>query len=145
MSVSFWFRNKFPAIALCFVSSLTLDDSQRPVRVIINGNTFFYTHGWKTVERPRPTYGWMTGRSRLDSYHLHLFHMQMENFNDNMDKALSENKWNHAHVDFGFEFQKSGIHVLKEKSSMKDIRFTNPENDANIVITRGDEVSICFI
>jgi len=58
--------------------------------------------------------------------------MKMENFNDNMDKALLENKWNHAEVDFGFKFHKSGIHVLKEKINMKDIRFTNPENDANI-------------
>lgn len=59
----------------------------------------------------------------------------MKNFNDNMDKALLENKWNHAEVDFGFPFMNSGIHVLKEKSSMKDIRFTNPENDANIEFT----------
>jgi hypothetical protein len=58
----------------------------------------------------------------------------MENFNDNMDKALSENLWNHAEVDFGLQCQKSGIHVLKDKSSMKDIRFTNPEYEANIVL-----------
>jgi len=60
--------------------------------------------------------------------------MKMENFNDNMDKALLENSWNHAVVDFGLPFLKSGIHVLKEKSNMKDIQFTNPENDANIVL-----------
>ncbi|WJX71523.1 hypothetical protein P8452_55507 [Trifolium repens] len=28
-SISFWFRNKFPAIALCVVSPITLDDSRR--------------------------------------------------------------------------------------------------------------------
>jgi hypothetical protein len=53
--------------------------------------------------------------------------MKMEKFNDNMDKALLENKWNHAEVDFGFPFMYSGIHVLKEKSSMEDIQLTNPE------------------
>ncbi|AES76466.2 disease resistance protein (TIR-NBS-LRR class), putative, partial [Medicago truncatula] len=122
-SISFWFCGKFPAIALCVVSPLTWgNSSEHLVRVIINGNTFFYTHGWQRVMGTQP-----------DMYHLHLFHMQMEYFNDNMDKALLENKWNHAEVDFGFPFMFSGIHVLKEKSSMKDIRFTNPENDANTV------------
>jgi len=70
--------------------------------------------------------------------------MQVEYFNGNVDKALLENNWNHAEVDFGFPFMFSGIHVLKEKCNMKDIRFTNSENDANVVFTR-DEVSISFI
>jgi len=61
----------------------------------------------------------------------------MENFNDNMDKVLFENKWNHAEVYFGFPFMNCGIHVLKEKSNMKDIQFTNPENDTNIVLHSG--------
>jgi hypothetical protein len=131
MSISFWFCGKFPAIALCVVSPHTWSYSYHPVKVIINGITFFNTLGWKTVNRPR-------------TYHLHLLHMQVENFNDNMDKALLENKWNHAEVDFGFPFMYSGIHVLKEKSNMKDIQFINPENDANVVFT-WDEVSISFI
>ncbi|AES76447.2 disease resistance protein (TIR-NBS-LRR class) [Medicago truncatula] len=119
LSISFWFRNKFPAIALCVVSPLTWDGSRRhSIRVIINGNTFIYTDGLK-----------MGTKSPLNMYHLHLFHMKMENFNDNMEKVLFENMWNHAEVDFGLPFQKSGIHVSKEKSNMKDIRFTNPEVD----------------
>ncbi|XP_045814380.1 disease resistance protein RUN1-like [Trifolium pratense] len=118
LSISFWFRNKFPAIALCVISPSTLDDSRRLVRVIINGNTFFYESDDKRHKSP------------AKMYHLHLFHMKMENFNDNIDKAFFENKWNHAEVDFGFPFMNSGIHVLKEKSSMNDVRFTKPENDA---------------
>ncbi|RHN79038.1 putative TIR domain, winged helix-turn-helix DNA-binding domain-containing protein [Medicago truncatula] len=128
LSFSFWFRNKFPAIALCVVCSSTLHDSQRPVRVVINGNTFFYTHDSKIDRSSRP-----------DMYHLHLFHMQMENFNENMDKALSENKWNHAELDFGLSFLESGIHVLKERSSMNDIRFINPKYD---VFTRDFEAML---
>ncbi|AES76449.2 disease resistance protein (TIR-NBS-LRR class), putative [Medicago truncatula] len=126
MSVSFWFCNKFPSIALGVVSAYTWGYLEHPARVIINDNTFFYTHGRKIDRCSRP-----------DTYHLHLFHMQVEYFNGNMDKALLENKWNHAEVDFGFPFMFSGIHVLKEKSNMKDIRFTNPENDANIVLHSG--------
>jgi hypothetical protein len=124
LSISFWFRNKFPAIALGVVSALTWDSSQNcTARVIINNNNFFYALGSK-----------IDAKSRTGMYHLHLFHMQMENFNGNMDKALLENKWNHAEVDFGFKIHNSGIHVLKEKSNVKDIRFTNPENDPNIVL-----------
>jgi hypothetical protein len=115
LSISFWFRNKFPAIALCIVSPLTLYKSRHHVRVIINGNTFFYI-----CDDTRH-------KSQAKMYHLHLFHMKMEKFNDNMDKALFENKWNHAEVDFGFPFMYSGIHVLKDKSSMEDIQLTNPE------------------
>ncbi|XP_050916962.1 disease resistance protein Roq1 isoform X2 [Lathyrus oleraceus] len=116
LSTFFWFRNKFPSIVLGVVSPLTwVDDFRHRVRVTINGNTFLYTHGLKICTTP------------AKMYTLNLFHMQMKNFNDNMDKALLENKWNHAEVDFGFPFMNSGIHVLKEKSSMKDIRFTNPE------------------
>jgi hypothetical protein len=86
--------------------------------VIINGNPFFYSHGFKL--------GW--GYTNFINDHLHLFHMKMENFNDNIDKALIENKWNRAEVHFGIsEIRVSGIHVLKEKSSMEDIQFTNPE------------------
>lgn len=73
--------------------------------------------------------------ARPKVYHLHLFHMKMEKLKGNMDKALLENKWNHAEVDFGFPFHYSGIHVLKEKSEMEVIRFTNPENDDNIELT----------
>ena len=131
MSISFWFCDKFPPIILCVVSPHTWSYSNLPVRVIVNGITFFYTRGWKTVKSPH-------------TYHLHLFHMQVEYFNGNVDKALLENNWNHAEVDFGFPFMFSGIHVLKEKCNMKDIRFTNSENDANVVFTR-DEVSISFI
>ncbi|KEH26886.1 putative TIR domain, winged helix-turn-helix DNA-binding domain-containing protein [Medicago truncatula] len=123
LSISFWFRNKFPVIALCVVSPSTWDDSRRPVRVIINGDTFFYRHGENKRLSP-------------EVYHLHLFHMQMEKLNNNMDKALLENKWNHAEVDFGFPFMYSGIHVLKKKSNMKDIQFTNPDKDDNIELTQ---------
>ncbi|RHN40074.1 putative TIR domain, winged helix-turn-helix DNA-binding domain-containing protein [Medicago truncatula] len=125
LSISFWFRNKFPSIVLCVVSPLTLCfGHQGGVRVIINGNRFVYTYSSVIHWRAQP-----------NMYHLHLFHMQMENFNDNMDKALLENKWNHAEVYFGVSaFMYSGIHVLKDKNNMEDIRFTNPASDANIVL-----------
>jgi hypothetical protein len=127
LTISFWFRNKFPAIALCFVSPLTFWFGYHGIRVSINGNSFIYKSNSEIRCRQRP-----------DMYHLHLFHMQTENFNDNMGKALLENKWNHAEIYFGVSaFMYSGVHVLKEKNSMEDIRFTNPANDANNVLHSG--------
>ncbi|WJX66907.1 hypothetical protein P8452_51414 [Trifolium repens] len=42
-SICFWFRNKFPAIVLGVVSTLSWSDYHHyPVTVIINGNKFFY-------------------------------------------------------------------------------------------------------
>ncbi|GAU22540.1 hypothetical protein TSUD_296600 [Trifolium subterraneum] len=111
LPISFWFR-KFPTIILCVSSPLTWAwDSRLPARVIINGNTFFIKHGLN-IPRTSPP----------DTYHL-----LMENFNGKMDNALLVNKWNYAEVDFGFPFMYSGIHVLKDKSSMEDIQFTNPD------------------
>jgi hypothetical protein len=83
--------------------------------VIINGNKFFYVRGLKL--------GAGSPNFRIDNDHLHLF----RNSNDNFDKEILENKWNHVEVYFGPRFRYSGIHVLKEKSSMEDIQFTNPE------------------
>jgi Leucine-rich repeat (LRR) protein len=125
--ISFWFRNKFPAIALSIVSPLTLENSRRHVRVIINGNTFFYICDDTRHKSP------------AKMYHLHLFHMKVENFNDNFDKAFLENKWNHAEVEFGFSFMYSGVHVLKVKSSMQDIKFYDPDPrdpDINEILER---------
>ncbi|GAU39900.1 hypothetical protein TSUD_04920 [Trifolium subterraneum] len=119
LPISFWFRNKFPAIVLCVVSPLTRDKSHYDVNMIINGKTIFYRDDEDEYECPI-------------SFHLHLFHIQIEKFDDDVDGALLENEWNHVVVDFIFEFQNSGIHVLKEKCSMMDIRFTNPENDVNM-------------
>jgi hypothetical protein len=113
-SICFWFRNKFPAIVLGFVSTWTWG----AVSVKINGDRFFHSYS--------DDYSKWEWRSRLDTEHLHLIHMQMENFNDNMDKAFFKRDWNHAEVDFGFPFMYSGIHVLKDKSSMHDIQFYDP-------------------
>jgi hypothetical protein len=115
LPIPFWFLNKFPTIILCVYSPSTWDSKFRP-KVIINGNTFSITHG---LTMPRET--------KSDTNHLILFHMQLENFNDKMDNALLQNKWNHAEVHFGISFFFSGIHVLKDKSRMEDIQFTNPD------------------
>ncbi|KAK2421532.1 hypothetical protein QL285_032151 [Trifolium repens] len=108
LSISFWFRNKFPAIILCVYSPFIWDYQYR-AKVIINGNTFSITHGLTLLRESRPYIN-----------HLHLFHLQLANFNDKMDNALLENKWNHAKVDFGFPYTSSGIHPPPEPEEVDE-------------------------
>ncbi|XP_057446588.1 disease resistance protein RUN1-like isoform X2 [Lotus japonicus] len=131
-SISFWFRNKFPDMAFCVLSPLTWTNYD--VIVIINGKKFFYRVGTCRFMRP-------------ELYHIHLFHMQKEKFNDNMDNALLENKWNRAEVNFRFAFHQCGIHLLDEKSSMEDFQFTDPYDkreifDLNLPLLRDDDVDM---
>lgn len=66
----------------------------------------------------------------MELCHLHIFHMEMEKLDVNLYRAFSENKWTQVEVVYGYHgILATGIHVLKGKSSMEDIRFTNPEND----------------
>ena len=131
-SISFWFRNQFPAIALCLAIGLG-DEHPFPVLfspiVIINGNRRFLDSGEGQY-------------CHIELDHIFLFDLQNINFKDNLDEALLEKEWNHAEVSYttavnGFlvmnnkvpieHFAKeSGIHVFEQRNTMEDIRFTDP-------------------
>ena len=114
-SISFWFRNKFPGKVLCLVIGPMDDDSGMLIsKVIINGNKYFRGSGY-----------FMMGMD-----HTYLFDLQIMEFEDNLYVPL-ENEWNHAEVTYeGLEEtstpKECGIHVFKQESSMKDIRFADP-------------------
>nr|AKQ06244.1 disease resistance protein [Caragana korshinskii] len=108
-SISFWFRNEFPAIALCFVYPLR---SKHPfLWVIVNGCR---VSKWDDENKYH--------NGPLKAFHLQLFH---KTFVDQLDKKLLKNKWNHVKVKSGFGCEIIGVHVLKEKSGNKDILFSN--------------------
>ncbi|KAL2951428.1 hypothetical protein AAZX31_19G049700 [Glycine max] len=133
--ISFWFRNKFPAIAICHIIKRVAEFSSsrgwtfRPnirTKVIINGNANLFN---SVV---------------LGSDCTCLFDLRGERVTDNLDEALLENEWNHAEVTcpgftftFAPTFIKTGLHVLKQESNMEDIRFSDPcrktklDNDFN--------------
>jgi len=52
-----------------------------------------------------------------------VFRLQMK---DNLDEELSKSEWNLAEIVCEDSWAAYGIHVLKEKSSMEDIRFSDP-------------------
>ncbi|KAG4939271.1 hypothetical protein JHK86_045412 [Glycine max] len=106
-SIFFWFRNKFPAITVCIVTSGLKEYSNYLVlNVIINK---------KHKNRHRRLYG--NGSNVRHS--TTVFRLQME---DNLDEELSKSEWNLAEIVCEDSWATYGIHVLKEKSSMEDIR-----------------------
>jgi hypothetical protein len=119
--ISFWFRNKFPAIALCLVSApLSLMLPIDPI-VIINGNKseLDYQNRGDDVYWVKP-------------HHTYIFDLQQKfKFKDNLDESLLENEWNHVEIMYKYQNNHSvlieiGIHVFKQRNRMEDIRFTDP-------------------
>jgi len=111
-SISLWFRNSLPTVAVSFVFPPA---ELYPILVTINGEIVFIEH---TIggRLPQPM--------KLD--HLYLLVLQLEMLK--LETLLLENEWNHMVVRMLEEPQyiKGGIHVFNEKSSMGDIRFTDP-------------------
>ncbi|XP_016205522.1 TMV resistance protein N-like isoform X3 [Arachis ipaensis] len=120
-SISFWFRNKFPAIALFLAIGLT-DKNTVFVSpdITINGKKGF-PEFWTEMEQ------------------IFLFDLQM--IQCDLGETLSENEWNHAEISctasdhflfIGEKFpvepfaKEIGIHVFRQKSTVEDIRFTDP-------------------
>jgi hypothetical protein len=119
-SISFWFRNKFPAIALCLVSDSVFDISPiRPI-VIINGNKIQVAD-----------HALMINLGQVEPHHTYIFDFQKIKFEDNLDEALLENEWNHVEIMYKNKINHSllieiGIHAFKQKNRIEDIRFTDP-------------------
>ena len=109
-SISFWFRNEFPAIIVCIVTSFTFELA---LNVYINNEDDDRERTWDISDYYR-------GPSTA------VFRLQME---DNLDKKLLQNKWNRAEIACHEWEAEYGIHVLKEQSSMEDIRFSDPDPD----------------
>jgi len=123
-SLSFWFRNKFPVMDLCFVIGPMGKDSIlfRPI-MTINGNTM----ETQLTEK----------RCCLDfralDYHILIIGTKYMKFGECLDKPLTKNEWNHVVVSIGIEptpkdviVKQTGLHVIKPESSMDDVQFTNP-------------------
>ncbi|GAU50086.1 hypothetical protein TSUD_192130 [Trifolium subterraneum] len=122
-SISFWFRNKFPAIALCLLPGLMFAGSLIYPIVIINGNKCKLDS--RTSQYKGAPY------LSVEPDHTYIFDLQKIKFNDNLDEAILENEWNHVEIMYEGENNdlvliKSGIHVFKQKSRVEDIRFTHP-------------------
>ncbi|XP_061356434.1 uncharacterized protein LOC133300863, partial [Gastrolobium bilobum] len=125
--MSFWFRNKFPAISLCLftgrVASWFLELCC--LKLIINGKKAF------------PIMEEFPFCCNLNNGHILIFSLKLTDLGDNVDEVLLENEWNH--VVFAFDFVslhrvlvrnpfciQTGLHVLKQTCSMEDMQFEDP-------------------
>lgn len=130
-SISFWFRNKFPFVALFFVaksmSNKCCNNEDLSLKINLFINDYKCTCDGSFV-------GDILERRPDHSY---LCDLQLQNLvrdwrlKPTLDEALLKNEWIHAEIKFESPMMKSvftefGIHVLKQKSCMKDIQFTNP-------------------
>jgi len=127
-SISFWFRDKFPAKVLCLLIAPVLDVTTiqllRPV-LLINGklqeNTFDHKH---------------VGMLELD--HMQLFDLHVLPFREDLIKMASEKEWKHVEITYQGLFDTSlikamGIHVVKsERRGMEDIRYDDPNTTTKV-------------
>ncbi|RDX66260.1 TMV resistance protein N, partial [Mucuna pruriens] len=125
----FWFRNKFPAIALCIAIGPThykYVEIVGPI-VIINGIECL-------LDTDHDPYLWMM------TDHTYLFDLQKTKVADILNKLAIENEWKHVEITYEVTqrfiakekqveipvFIESGIYVFKERNSMEDIQFVDP-------------------
>ncbi|QCD92501.1 hypothetical protein DEO72_LG5g567 [Vigna unguiculata] len=132
-SITFWFRNKFPAKVLCLLIAPILDGSNvqllRPV-VLINGKVqrYFFYH---------------TNVTMVESDYIQLFYLGVTPSRyDLIEMPLKE--WKHVEVTYEGLFDTSlikamGIHAVKDESrSMEDIRYDYPYTTTQVAAPKSD-------
>ncbi|XP_057760752.1 uncharacterized protein LOC130981148 [Arachis stenosperma] len=120
-SISFWFRNKFPAISLFVINELK-KTSFEP-KLTINGHEMH-----------------LFSLFSLQKDHILILTLgpKQTEFKDEVNNVISKDEWNHVelssdHAVHGVgggtiyeSMMQIGLHVFKQFSNMEDIRFTDP-------------------
>ncbi|XP_045817182.1 disease resistance protein RUN1-like [Trifolium pratense] len=128
-SISFWFRDKLPSIALfCtteWICGINCACYLSPPTLIINGDACALDDPCSHVN------------IYVERNHTYLFHLQLED-RVGLDEAVLKNQWNHAKVTYTnwtmkSLFKKSRIHILKQESSMRDFQFEDDDDDDDVV------------
>ncbi|AES76312.1 functional resistance protein KR1, putative [Medicago truncatula] len=119
-TISFWFRNKLPSMALCFSTKSVAKgfhmSTKRPI-LVIDGNNYSLSsfHGYDIML----------------THHTYLYATELKSRPvNNLNKIILKNEWNHAEVIFEHSnvepLTEIGIHFFKHENNMDDIQFTNP-------------------
>ncbi|XLU58876.1 hypothetical protein S245_053524, partial [Arachis hypogaea] len=119
-SISFWFRNKFPAMFLS----------------VISGDNILFCPELKINNREVHYSFW------LEKYNKLILNVSKELIKnkDKMTGVLLKNEWNHVEltyskVNHGPVIQ-TGFHLFERSSSMEDIQFTDPLKEEQRVVER---------
>ncbi|XP_061369751.1 uncharacterized protein LOC133312551 [Gastrolobium bilobum] len=118
-SISLWFRNKVPAISLCFAirfKSFYTDDGYFELNIEVNGISV----------DTRVCFSWFL----LERDYTVLCDIKQEKL-DGIFSDIEENKWNYVVCTASIRgeevfVKQSGIHVFKQGSCIEDIQFTDP-------------------
>lgn len=121
-TISFWFHNKLPSIALFCTTGHKYNTNFTSIfsifKIFLNGIEC-------ALDCPsHPPY------FTIEPDHTYLFCLPLQDM-VRMDEVLLKSEWNHAVVryDFSimpFDLKESRMHIFKQESSMEDIQFTNP-------------------
>jgi hypothetical protein len=127
-TISFWFRNKLPSMALCFStkSAAAMPTGKKffitmPILIII-GNKYdrLYMHFF--IMSTHHTYLYDINLRQLDQHHFMKDSIHLEN-----DWNLAEIICEHQEVHWNMEpLTEIGIHFFKQQNNMDDVQFTNP-------------------
>ncbi|XP_020236375.1 TMV resistance protein N isoform X1 [Cajanus cajan] len=128
-SLSFWFRHKFPKMALAVVGVLDQQGSFPTSRFHLVINSIQKLHCNFTVQ------------SKLITYHIFLSDVQLKSYNGELESVYGDDGWNHVEISYvgPMVFPHSckskkgiikwmGVHVYKKKTTVEDVRFTNPRS-----------------
>ncbi|XP_028785838.1 uncharacterized protein LOC114741749 [Neltuma alba] len=125
-SICFWFRNKFPNMALCFGGE---SDIGHHGELVLNGTVYVNGELLESIIEDR-VYG------RITSQHTLMFDLQNLIHEDKLRGVALEDEWNKMQICCTLRHRKNqtwakanGIYVCKQKSRMEDIRFMNPNEE----------------
>lgn len=112
-TISFWFRNKVPSMALCFSTTS-----------VGKTGTFYYTPIFARIIN-RDEYG----LGIMASHHTYLYDMKQV-FEEKYSCDIFKNEWIHVEVTGQHTnvepLTEIGIHFYKQKNNMDDIQLSNP-------------------
>ncbi|TKY68443.1 TMV resistance protein N [Spatholobus suberectus] len=125
-SISFCFRNKFPAISICLVIGPV---DEQPITVKFSPRVFINSNKQSLGNQKAYEF-------RIATDHIFLFDIQLLKFEDNADVVLSDDEWNRVVVSYADHITNhevpirmaakySGIHTTE----MEDVKFTNPPEE----------------
>ncbi|KAI4353218.1 hypothetical protein L6164_002184 [Bauhinia variegata] len=123
-SLSFWFRNKFPDIALFVVGgpNKMFSKIMFECNISVNGNVLDY---------------WFQSYPILEMKHTFLYDLRCQLHLDEQGMVYPEDEWNHAEISYIFKtyevgrrekplVQQTGIYIFDRARNQRDILFTNP-------------------
>ncbi|KOM43151.1 hypothetical protein LR48_Vigan05g075500 [Vigna angularis] len=138
--MTFWVREKFPAIIICFVLEV-----ESEMKKIFNCEICFYINGEEIYELEIPR-----GFSDMVTDHVWLYDLRTHSSINwrSLDLYLMDD-WNQVEISCekisgasNVTVSWCGVHVVKQEANMKDILLTDPDPDLDSVIASGSNTLV---